>query len=386
MKARFLTWAFALATLLGSALCASAAKESSLLLKFCDSEKQMLWPFASPAKLVPSSVQDPRQATVAGKIHVFTVKDSQVPVKIFAPDVIARHPWMGLRVGNHAGAYFELPAQPNQAIVKVRLRAGQTGSFCGEPCIQSIDGRIVKGGGVWSGKKTQGDEHVWTIEEPVAGQPLRLISTRNGAIEPQEIEVFYKTVKAKKAKKGTQVTIDAIFNSDTNTDGDLIFGLPTLGAAIAKNSGKNVPLKMGKYELTFWAEHGVAKATVNGGQKITGLVFNPAGNRKGEPYGEVGNAWIKAPAIDGLALVSVEVQCNYTFPSKVASGVMNLSSALINTDGTGNGDLSPEVYFVFTPGVTINIEKPLVGQPVWVCFKDAKNVSIKHLVLKYEKR
>ena len=384
---RFFSWGLALAALLGAALSASAAKESSILLKFADNDKQVYWPFSSPRKGIPSSVKDSRQAELAGKVHMFPIKDTDLSLKVYATDYIApMHPWMGFRIGSKVGSYFELLGQPGKAIVRVRLRAGSEGSYCGEPAIKSLDGRFVTGGGVWSGKKSQGEDHVWTLEGVGPGESVRLITTRNGGVEPQEIEIFYAPVKVKKAKKGSTASIEIAYKSETNEEGDAAFALPTPAFAAAKNGGKVVNLKADKYEVGYWAANGVAKTTAGGGKVITNIVFNPAGkNKEGVEYGSAANAWIKAPAIDGLSLRSIYVESVSLLPSKGRSGSVSVSSALLDENGSGNADQVAETSLAFSKTALLTLASPQPGQAYYLTFKDALNLGLVKIILNYAK-
>ena len=82
---RLIYKAITLATVLClAATCAlGAAKESSLLLKFGDNDRNSYWPFSSKAGAVPSSISAPEQAQIAGKIHTLPIKESNLYVKVF---------------------------------------------------------------------------------------------------------------------------------------------------------------------------------------------------------------------------------------------------------------------------------------------------------------
>ena len=386
MNSKFI-YRIALAVLLlGAAVHARAAKESSILLRFGDNDRHSAWPFTCKMSSVPSSINDAKQQLNVGKIQVFTIKEHNLPVRIWASNAIAPHPSRGLRIGSAAGNYMELPGQEGMEICRIRLRSGDNGNIA-NPSIKTLSDQTVAGGEAWKGKKTQGEDHEWVLSGLKAGEAVRIVSTVRGFCEMQEVEVFYKPVKVKKPKKGDIYTLEASFTSETNEKGDIIFSLPTMSFT-DKTARKEVSVPVGQDKLVLWGEHGVTKATMGGGKKIVGLNINAKGVSKasGKQYGgDPACGWIKAPAIEGKRLVSVDIELASLVPGKGSSGSVSISSAVIGDDQHGSADQAPETSFLYSRRIVMPLENPEAGRAYYITLHQAQNLNVKKLIFNYKK-
>jgi len=134
------------------------------------------WPFSSPTTGQISNSFTESQASFPKQVTDFITLDGGYVFKIYASFGIAKNNGgrQGLKFGDTAGDYLEIPAVPGYCLTQVRLIAGNKGSN-GSLTVRSVDGSAVRGGTAESSFTTAGDSFTWTLYETKLNTPYRLV-------------------------------------------------------------------------------------------------------------------------------------------------------------------------------------------------------------------
>ena len=220
-------------------------EDAPLEIAFTNGCRFYNWPFTESTGKMATSYSTEKTAAAypgweSGGVCTYTLSGSGLEVKMRATLGIARHGYLGVRIGGSAGDYLEVPAQAGKRIYKIRMQATPNMSAAiGSPAIYTTGGSVVTGGDAWTGTVFNGEEHSWYLSGTEVNTPYRIRMTADGTLNIGRVEVWYTTADAAGDYNAARVTtIDARDNDLTTGTTALMKGsfIPTEGYDASKFS------------------------------------------------------------------------------------------------------------------------------------------------------